>query len=676
MKSLTRLFSALVWRRTSFLLGMLTTAFVIGLFFKINYQQFIHIQSQNFSGLSVFSEMILPVAGLTLICQLLMLLLASVNLPVSFNAAGQGSILALASIKPGQRLMAMVKPVLLAGLWPLLIFCLILLLTMMHSSIDYHRLLTMLTGLFVISCVCSFICLSVSMLASSVLLAIVQMILCFGFILIVDNGLRVIFPSVPWSGLFNPFLNLREGLILLSDLVSLTGWFIVSFTTCYWAVVRKSGNRFWKIKVLFFFGLIALLTAGLFPGQIDLTENKRNSLSQQIAEQLIKLGQPLKIKAVIYNETHRDQILYGFSLIREIYPDTELSFQSRQSLGPEFKHTGEFLQFEAGNLLQSVAYPFKQGVKYTFELALKEMLNRKQQWITFIEGHGEASPFSKTTSSLSLFYKALKNNGWSVAVQNLTQVPVISDNTKLLVIASGKKQWLPAETRLVLNYLKQGKNLLLMMDPDSFVPAAVEEYTGITKYSGTLVDWRGYESGTPHPAVVIVHDKGEHPVTEQLDSMLAFPWSAGLKLVRPDKSGPVKIEKVLTTHHGVWSEFNIRESELSFDADAGELKQAFTLAMSYFNSNNNQRIFVIGDSHFASDTAINNYSNKQFSLNLISWLTSSELVSINDLKDKDHSFESSRAGVFTINWVFPLFIPVTVFLVWIAARRKRFSHVS
>jgi len=293
------------------------------------------------------------------------------------------------------------------------------------------------------------------------------------------------------------------------------------------------------------------------------------------------------------------------------------------------------------------------------------MLLRKKHWVTFIEGHGEASLFAKKTAGLGELYKALTTMGWSVAAQNLATRPTITDNTQLIVVASSQTQWLPAEVDRLVDYLKQGKNLLWMMDPDSVMPQVISELLGIKTYPGSLVDWQGYQSGTPHPAIVIVNQLEKHPTVASLTSLLAFPWSSGL-LIENSKHSKIKLEPMLLTHSGVWNELNIQAEELVFNQEQGEKQQAFILAAAYENKDSNQRIVILGDSSFASDSAINNYANKDFALNLIHWLTYHKIDKAKQI-DYDNAIRPTVYGHWVMRWFFSLCLPALVFIVWLSS---------
>jgi len=510
-----------------------------------------------------------------------------------------------------------------------------------------------------ISLVLGLLLLSVSLRVRTPLLGFLIGGVLAGVLVFIDSIFRVWWQTDFWRGLFTPILSLREGVFHSADFAGYIVWIGAGLMILKSNVEFKRNRKALSNGILVSGAIILLVLSSLIPGSFDVSRDKRNSISEQLIEKLKVASNKLELVAVVNDSSSREEINRGFNLIRAQLPDAKLRFESRQSLGPELSHAGEFIQFRLGESQQSIAYPFEQDVKAVFQNALQMMLSRKTQWITFVEGHEEASPFGKTTSDLRQFYQAVKASGWPVGVQNLTQHK-INQKTELLVIASSKQPWLPGEMGQVLNYLKSGKHLLLLIDPESEVPADLMQYLGLRKFPGTLVDWRGYQSGTPHPAVLVVDKFELHPTVDGLSQLLAFPWASGLSFDEKSLLNRFELSPILKTHNGVWNEYQITAESLAFDEENGELQQSFPLAMSLQNKSSSQRIIVVGDSHFLSDSAINNYDNMQFSLNLLSWLTGAEIE--RNASSGDSVIEPNESGNFVLNWIMLGLMPL-LFLV-------------
>ena len=377
------------------------------------------------------------------------------------------------------------------------------------------------------------------------------------------------------------------------------------------------------------------------------------------------------ITAVIDDEKNHDEIRQAFEVIQQYHQDSQLTFASRQSLANQSSMVDQFVSVRIAEQQQSQRYPFDRSAKDAISGLILQLTTRNNQWITFIEGHDEATPFGQSGRDIGLFFQSLKQLGWPVVMQNLSKQPIVSQNTKVLVIADSKKPWLVGELDGLMDYLNRGGNLLLMREAQDVLPEELQTFLAIKTVPGTLIDWQGYQSGTPHPAILIVNQFDDHPVMAGINSLIAFPWSLGLEIDPQEQKASNQYQAIIQTHKGVWSEFNSEEVELAFDPDIGELRQPFNLAYSIKNKNNGQRIIVIGDSSFLSDSAINNYANQQFALNLISWL-SSQNFEIQQQKNQDSFVRATPLTHFVMSWLFSLIIPLLLgFLILIRIIKSR-----
>ncbi|WP_185964360.1 Gldg family protein [Aliikangiella marina] len=669
MANLTRL----LWRSPSVIITLVAVLVAMGFFTRLSYQQFLFLQAQNLSSLSVFNEVIMPLAGLTLISQLLVGIIASVQLMPRLVQLGQSFLIYQAGIPPLQSYLILVFPIIIISFIPWLFFLLISIHIDFASQLDTLRLLVAAIGLISVGLVGVMVVVCCNFVASRVLTGLLLSTILVATLLSFDSMNALLWSQSYWRGLLSPFYRFREGIVVVADLIALSGWLVFLFSLGFLLLHRRLTCNKNKPLSILFIGVFLVATAGLYQGQWDLTNDKRNSLDSILLTKLEQQDQPLVITAVINEETNRDEILRGFDVVKRFYDKSEISFRARQSLGPEFQYQGEYIQFQLGEMYQAIAYPLEYNVKASFEMAISQMLRRKSQWITFVEGHGEASPIAKNTSDLGELHNTIKMMGWPVAAQNLTTTPVISDNTGLLVIASSKQSWQKQEEDLVLDYLKNGGNLLLMVDPDSVMPPRLEETIGISRIPGTLVDWSGYQGGTPHPAIVIVNQLTDHPTVNKLNNLLAFPWASALEVVELKVNPNVEYTSILRTPQGVWTEFNVESEQLAFNQEQGELQGSFDIALARVDQSNQQKVVVVGDSHFASDSAVNNYANKQFALNLISWLTNLPIDEQQVAQNRDSSLRPSRLGHFVFNWGYGLLLPSLLLLLWFWRKRRRFN---
>jgi len=662
----------------------------IGIFATLNYQNFLNLQAQNISQLSVYNQIFKPLSGLTLLTQILLGSMVASQIVPSLFERGQQGIVIHTSQQPSSFVLICMQLVLVISFIPLAYFALIAAVFMLASPLDIALLASDFIGLFIGGFLFGTIAVAVSLLLRRTLISLVVCVLAVIVVLILDEMARNSLRLQSYTIYLDLFIHMREGLVFPFEIVRLFLWLILFYSLSVLAMCKLCKNTADKnvfVKKLVWV-IIASLSIGVFgwfyavsdhqkgttTGKIvqwDVSHDKKNSLDKKIIEKLASIKDSIRVIAVIEHELSHDEIKKGFEILKQYHPNSTLEFTNSQADGANNKLAEQYVAIEIAGNRQSIRYPFSVSAKDSLLQLVLQLTTRTDQWITFIEGHGEASPFTKNNRDISQFYQSIKNLGWPVAVQNLIKRPRIASNTKILVVAASRKQWMPSEIDSIMRYLHEGGNLLLLREQKDQLPNELLSYLGISTELGVLIDWQGYQSGTPHPAILIVNQFTDHPVNTGIDSLLAFPWSYALVLDEKAKQAHRDYQTILATHTGVWTEFNSGEAELAFDEQDGELQQSFSIGYSLEDKQLKQRVIVMGDSSFLSDSAINNYANRQFSLNLISWLASESNVIISQ-PYRDSYIKATPLLHFILTWLFSLIFPL-LFIGFLLAKRVNFG---
>lgn len=257
--------------------------------------------------------------------------------------------------------------------------------------------------------------------------------------------------------------------------------------------------------------------------------------------------------------------------------------------------------------------------------ALFILCRKPNQWVVFLKGHDEPSPFNTQNSDFNLFRIGLENQGLKVQELNLSQTPFIPDNTGVLIIASPKSALLPKEEALITNYIAKGKDLLWLIDPSSAGIPSLSKILGVYTLPGTIVDLQGQKLGTPHPAITIITQYPNIPFGAP-KTLTAFPFAQALQKNDSD----FQSQPLLMTHPDTWTEIGSLSNQIAFDPEknehAGPLLLGISLNRKLPFQEHTQRIVVIGNSRFISNGAIENYGNLAFALNLLNWLNHDDML--------------------------------------------------
>jgi len=316
--------------------------------------------------------------------------------------------------------------------------------------------------------------------------------------------------------------------------------------------------------------------------------------------------------------------------------------------------------------------------------ALISVSRQRQQWLVFIEGHGERSLFDQNQFSYSTWRQRLEGQGFKLHAHNLIETPQLPENTAALVIASPTRDWLPGEVAIVSDYLDKGGNLLWLADPDHTNSlSALAEKLGIEFIPGTVLDPTSLSLGLDDPRFVLINDYANHPVgiaTANV-SLLADAIAIQQTQALTDSDSPWEYLNLLNSQAAAWvesspvSQDNLDAQDFDAGADvAGPVSLGMVIGKTS-PSDTEQRIAVIGDSDFASNAYIGHAANLDLAMALVNWLASDDaLIDIPVKTSVGTQLSLSRAQSIIIGFGFLLVIPLLLLAtglgIWWRRRRR------
>lgn len=365
---------------------------------------------------------------------------------------------------------------------------------------------------------------------------------------------------------------------------------------------------------------------------IDWTAGKRNSISAASIRQLDAMPDPITFTAFVASGDAdiRNSLQFDIARYQRHKKNVKLEFvdpaaQPQKARAMNVNASGEIVVEYQGRHenLQASTEPVITG-------ALQRLAYAGEQWVVFLEGHGERSiSDAQSQASISKFAGVLRSKGLKVQGLNLAKTPKVPDNTSVLVIASPSSRLLEGEVKLVEDYVAKGGNLLWLADPD-YPPGAeaLAKDLGITWQNGYAIFPEYKVLGTGHPGFFAATDYPPNPVTQGLDQITLFPLVRSL--VADAKSGWTA-EPLLKTSELSWLETgNIESGTVKQDPEdiPGPLNIGMTLTRDYKDPADKdgkpkpQRVALIGDADFIANAYLDQLGNQQLGLNLIQWLAS------------------------------------------------------
>lgn len=305
-----------------------------------------------------------------------------------------------------------------------------------------------------------------------------------------------------------------------------------------------------------------------YPFRVDFTEQKTFSLAPQTLNVLSSLQKPVEVLVFIGNDSAssetQSQIVLQNQLLLKEYQRQQPNFFKFKFVDPQAE-PGLARKHSVRNLGDvSLVYGQQRKLlsaglsEVTLTPALALLTSGRQAKAYVLQGHNEV-PLSGFTESLAGAINQLKLEGIVVESLNLSLQKQIPKDADVIVIAGPKLPLLAAEITLINNFMKQGGNLFLMLDPEVDVGLnPILKSLGVTLDGRLIVDPQHVRLAWP--AAV---NYGEHPITRSFSEKLSFfPFAQAIDL--QEQSGQ-QIFTLLQTSDEAWAESDLTSQQIQFN---------------------------------------------------------------------------------------------------------------
>lgn len=426
------------------------------------------------------------------------------------------------------------------------------------------------------------------------------------------------------------------------------------------------------LLILSLTGLLAWLSVR-YQTQMDWTQSGRHTLSHASQEVLVRLEGPVEITAYAREDAVLRQTVEKIvGRYKRLKPDIKLHFVNPDTVPDKVRSAGISVNGEMLLRYQGRKEHVKTGTEEEFTNALERLARGSEHLLVFLEGHGERDPFGKANHDLSLWTTQLVSRGFKIQYLNLADVQAIPGNTKVLVIASPTVGLLSGEIALIIEYLLRGGNILWLSDPGSLHGLeSLADQLSIEIPSGVVIDFAGSLIGIEDPTIVLNTSSmyPEHAITKTFNLTTFFPTTASIN-VRDNEQW--NTSSLLISGDHTWLETGVLEGEIEYNEDSdliGPLDIGITLEKTIENDLGNdldepsetiqQRIIVIGDGDFLSNTYVGNSGNLDLGIRLINWLSNDDdFISIPIKTVNDAHLELSLLASVIIAFGFILVLPL------------------
>jgi ABC-type uncharacterized transport system involved in gliding motility auxiliary subunit len=443
--------------------------------------------------------------------------------------------------------------------------------------------------------------------------------------------------------------------------------------------INKKSRRDFVIQNLIFIGLF-LAAVGLLAWlshrynlELDWTATGRHTLSKATVKVLSKMKAPITITAYASGSgmvNNRGQIRDMIDRYKKHDPNIELQFidpvsEPDKARAAQVKVDGE-LVVEYQGRREHVQTLTEENLTNT----LQRLLRQGERKLVFVTGHGERKPDGQANFDLGVFVQRLKDKGIKAGTVNLLEDKAIPKDTAALVIASPQLAYHPGEVKLIEDYLDKGGNLLWLHEPqsDDYLGDLAKKL-GVHFEDGVIVDPTADLLGID--ATFAIGRAVDHPITRDFSTVSIFPKACGVALPKGDDW---QAQTFIKSTADSWAETGRLAGSIRFDKGkdvSGPLNIGISLSRerpskdgtdkSSKEKNNvgQQRVVIVCDGDFLSNTYLGNQGNQALGQNIVNWLGHDDtFIDIPPSTAPDSHFTLTQTHWIILYLVFAVLIPV------------------
>ncbi|UGB37867.1 GldG family protein [Frateuria soli] len=415
----------------------------------------------------------------------------------------------------------------------------------------------------------------------------------------------------------------------------------------------------------------------------DWTAGGRASLSPESRAVLGQLDGPVEIVSYANPQGDLRPTIAGFlERYRRAKPDLTLRFVDPQQDPAKMRELGITVDGAIIVHYRGREQRLDELSERSLTNALERLARGGERIVAFVTGDGERRADGQANADLGTFMAQLESRGMRAVPLNFAQVTAVPQHTDLVVLASPSLALEPGAVRALVDYLANGGNLLWLTEPanSDLNLAPLADTLGLRVLPGVLVDGGGAALGLKDPRLLALGAYPPHAITRGFMLTTLFPQVAALAQIN---SNDWAVQDFLQSGPQSWTEFqpigNASNSTIRYDAAAGELKGplAFGLALSRLSPSpdkSQQRVAVIGDGDFLSNTFLGNGGNRALGERVFDWLLGDDaLVSLPPRGAPDRVLELSQTGLNILSLGFLVALPLLLLAIGgvVTWRRRR-----
>jgi ABC-type uncharacterized transport system involved in gliding motility auxiliary subunit len=400
----------------------------------------------------------------------------------------------------------------------------------------------------------------------------------------------------------------------------------------YRRVVTHRNTRYGlntAVTVLLVIGVVGFVEAisVRHSARLDLTENRRNSLSPQTI-QLLK-GLKTDVHAVGFFRTDQPGKRVAEDLFEQyarhgggkftwkvVDPDRDPNLARRYAV--EAYGT---VVLETSTRSEKVTDAEEEKLTN----GLVKVTREGKRAVYVVQGHGEHEISNTERSGFSEAKGALERANYEVKPLALAREGKVPDDAAVVILAGPRTDLFPPELAALDAYLGKNGKLLVMVNPfqNEGMKAWLARY-GFELGDNLIVEpnpiGRLFGIG---PEVPIVQQYEPHAITRDMGGITTlFPLTRSVAAAKAPPQG-LAVQPLASTSPESWGETN-RDALQKGEARPDPQDPRGPLAVAAVATKDKARIVTYGTSNLASNQFLNLQGNRDFFLNTVSWLAEEE----------------------------------------------------
>jgi ABC-type uncharacterized transport system involved in gliding motility auxiliary subunit len=433
------------------------------------------------------------------------------------------------------------------------------------------------------------------------------------------------------------------------------------------------------VFVVLLIALAALIAffAREYRAEYDLTQNSRNTLTQQTRDVLAKFSAPLKVTVYATRQDARGdarkQVQDFLAPYQRAKPNLSVTVVDPREEPKLAQAAGIRVNGESVVEYNQKTEHLTEYNEQSFINTLMRLARSNERLVMALEGHGERRLSGTANHDLGEFGKQLTAKGFKNNSMNLAVAQEVPANASMLLIANPQVDLQPAEVQKIKQYVQKGGNLLWLIDPEPLRGLQpVAEALGLTLGPGTVVDPDATKFNAS-PTMAIAASYGRHVITDNFRLNTVFPFA---RQIGVNEGGDWRIARLIDVAPRGWVETGKLDGNVAFDK-ARDVPGPVNIAAALERNINErtQRVVVVGNGHFLSNQFLGNGGNLDLGVNMINWLAGDDaLITLQPRPSVDSNLELGRGDQYVILFGFLIGLPLvfmgTGVLIWWRRRKS------